>query len=63
MYLKRTAFISNPASGQVEDFKTLFSNLFSNPEIHPEIVRRGIIPDLATDQTSAHDSLNGYIPP
>jgi urocanate hydratase len=31
-------------------------------EIHPEIVRRGIVPDLVTDQTSAHDSLNGYIP-
>jgi urocanate hydratase len=31
-------------------------------EIHPEIVRRGIVPDLVTDQTSAHDALNGYIP-
>ncbi len=31
-------------------------------EIHPEIVKRGIVPDLATDQTSAHDALNGYIP-
>lgn len=31
-------------------------------EIHPEIVRRGIIPDLVTDQTSAHDALNGYVP-
>ena len=31
-------------------------------ETHPEIVKRGIMPDLVTDQTSAHDSLNGYIP-
>ncbi len=31
-------------------------------EIHPEIVKRGIVPDLVTDQTSAHDALNGYIP-
>ncbi len=31
-------------------------------EIHPEIVKRGIIPDLVTDQTSAHDALNGYVP-
>jgi urocanate hydratase len=31
-------------------------------EIHPEILKRGIVPDLVTDQTSAHDSLNGYIP-
>lgn len=31
-------------------------------ETHPEFVRRGVIPDLVTDQTSAHDPLNGYIP-
>ncbi|MEW6686150.1 MAG: urocanate hydratase [Candidatus Edwardsbacteria bacterium] len=31
-------------------------------EIHPELVRRGIIPDVLTDQTSAHDELNGYVP-
>ena len=31
-------------------------------EIYPEIVRRGIKMDLVTDQTSAHDALNGYIP-
>ncbi len=28
----------------------------------PELARRGIVPDLVTDQTSAHDPLNGYIP-
>ena len=31
-------------------------------QIYPELVRRGVIPDLVTDQTSAHDALNGYIP-
>jgi len=31
-------------------------------EIHPEMVKRGIVPDLVTDQTSAHDPLNGYVP-
>ncbi len=31
-------------------------------EIHPELVRREIVPDLVTDQTSAHDPLNGYFP-
>ena len=31
-------------------------------EVLPELVRRGIVPDLLTDQTSAHDPLNGYIP-
>jgi len=31
-------------------------------EIFPELVRRGIRPDAVTDQTSAHDPLNGYLP-
>ena len=31
-------------------------------EVYPELVRRGIIPDMVTDQTSAHDALNGYTP-
>ncbi|MGF9966795.1 urocanate hydratase [Bacillus rhizoplanae] len=31
-------------------------------EILPELVKRGITPDLVTDQTSAHDPLNGYVP-
>ncbi|MCK4941157.1 urocanate hydratase, partial [candidate division WOR-3 bacterium] len=31
-------------------------------EVEPELLRRGIIPDILTDQTSAHDELNGYVP-
>lgn len=31
-------------------------------DVFPEIFRRGIIPDIVTDQTSAHDELNGYVP-
>jgi urocanate hydratase len=31
-------------------------------EVLPELARCGIVPDLLTDQTSAHDPLNGYIP-
>jgi urocanate hydratase len=31
-------------------------------EVLPEIVRRGVVPDILTDQTSAHDELNGYVP-
>ncbi len=31
-------------------------------EVLPEILRRGIVPDVLTDQTSAHDTLNGYVP-
>ena len=31
-------------------------------DVYPELVRRGVTPDLVTDQTSAHDTLNGYVP-
>lgn len=31
-------------------------------DIFPELVRRGVRPDLVTDQTSAHDPVNGYLP-
>jgi urocanate hydratase len=31
-------------------------------EIFPELIQRGIQPDMVTDQTSAHDPLNGYLP-
>jgi len=31
-------------------------------DVIPELVRRGIVPDVLTDQTSAHDPLNGYVP-
>jgi urocanate hydratase len=30
--------------------------------LFPEILERGVIPDVVTDQTSAHDMLNGYVP-
>ncbi|MDP3414467.1 urocanate hydratase, partial [Falsiroseomonas sp.] len=31
-------------------------------EVFPELVRRGVVPDIVTDQTSAHDPANGYLP-
>jgi urocanate hydratase len=31
-------------------------------DVLPELVKRGITPDVLTDQTSAHDMLNGYVP-
>jgi len=31
-------------------------------DVFPELLRRGVIPDVVTDQTSAHDTLNGYVP-
>ena len=31
-------------------------------DVFPELVRRGVRPDIVTDQTSAHDPINGYLP-
>ncbi len=31
-------------------------------EVHPELLRRNVVPDVLTDQTAAHDPLNGYYP-
>jgi len=31
-------------------------------EVVPELAQRGLLPDILTDQTSAHDPLNGYVP-
>ncbi len=31
-------------------------------DVLPELLRRGVVPDVLTDQTSAHDALNGYVP-
>ena len=31
-------------------------------DIFPELIKRGVRPDMVTDQTSAHDPLNGYLP-
>jgi urocanate hydratase len=45
------------------DRKALSVGLVGNcADVLPEIVKRGIIPDVLTDQTSAHDALNGYVP-
>ncbi|HVO90755.1 MAG TPA: urocanate hydratase [Casimicrobiaceae bacterium] len=45
------------------DRKSLSIGLLGNAaEVLPEIVRRGVRPDLLTDQTSAHDLVNGYLP-
>lgn len=46
-----------------KDKKAISVGLLGNAaEIIPELARRNIIPDILTDQTSAHDLLNGYIP-
>ncbi|TYR32289.1 urocanate hydratase [Mesorhizobium microcysteis] len=43
--------------------KALSVGLLGNAaDVFPELVRRGVKPDLVTDQTSAHDPINGYLP-
>src|SRR5580658_10694467 len=45
------------------DRKPVSVGLLGNAaEIFPELVRRGVRPDAVTDQTSAHDPVNGYLP-
>lgn len=51
--------IANAKNGK----QTLSVGLLGNAaDVHPELVKRGIIPDIVTDQTSAHDPLHGYYP-
>jgi urocanate hydratase len=51
------------ATAAVEAKKPLSIGLLGNAaDVFPELARRGVVPDLVTDQTSAHDTLNGYVP-
>ncbi|AFG35905.1 urocanate hydratase [Fervidobacterium pennivorans DSM 9078] len=51
------------AKEAMNEGKPLSIGLLANAaDVHPELVRRGIIPDVVTDQTAAHDPLNGYVP-
>nr|WP_047165553.1 urocanate hydratase [Sphingomonas sp. Y57] len=66
-YLDRSAATIDEALAIIEqakvDGKPVSVGLLGNAaEILPEMVRRGIRPDLLTDQTSAHDPINGYLP-
>ncbi|MFQ5548395.1 MAG: urocanate hydratase [Woeseia sp.] len=46
-----------------EDRKAVSIGLLGNvAQVLPELVRRGVRPDAVTDQTSAHDPANGYLP-
>src|SRR5436189_6164540 len=46
-----------------KDRQSLWVGLVGNcADVLPELVRRGVVPDVLTDQTSAHDALNGYVP-
>ena len=51
------------ADGAIKKGQALSVALLGNAaDIVPEFVRRGLTPDILTDQTSAHDELNGYVP-
>ena len=46
-----------------KDRKAISVALLGNAgEVLPELLRRGVRPDIVTDQTSAHDPINGYLP-
>jgi urocanate hydratase len=66
-YLDKEASSIDEAIAMIEashaEGKPMSVGLLGNAaEVLPEMVRRGIRPDLLTDQTSAHDPVNGYLP-
>ncbi len=66
-YLDRQAQSLDEALAMIEraskERKPVSIGLLGNAaEVYPELVKRGTHPDLVTDQTSAHDPVNGYLP-
>lgn len=66
-YVDRKATTLDEALAIIEDAKQtetpISVGLLGNAaDVYAEIVHRGIVPDVTTDQTSAHDPLNGYLP-
>jgi len=66
-YLDRSTSMLDEALAWCSDAKrsgtALSVGLVGNcAEVIPDLVRRGFVPDVVTDQTSAHDALNGYVP-
>jgi urocanate hydratase len=66
-YLDKRAETLDEALAQINDAcakkQAISVGLLGNAaEILPEMVKRGIRPDAVTDQTSAHDTVNGYLP-
>ena len=66
-YLDRQAKTLDEALTMIEragrERKPVSIGLVGNAaEIYPELIRRGVRPDVVTDQTSAHDPINGYLP-
>ena len=66
-YVDRKATTLDEALAIIEEAKQtgvpISVGLLGNAaDVYAEIVQRGIVPDVTTDQTSAHDPLNGYLP-
>lgn len=66
-YCDEKIFSLDEALKKVEQYKNekkawAIGLVGNTAEVLPEILKRGIIPDVVTDQTSAHDPLNGYYP-
>jgi urocanate hydratase len=66
-YLDEMCETLDEALEKVEEARTrkqpLSVGLLGNAaDVLPELFRRGVVPDILTDQTSAHDVLNGYVP-
>jgi urocanate hydratase len=66
-YVDRKATSLDEALALVQDAcaakRALSVGLLGNAaDVYPELARRGIVPDAVTDQTSAHDPRNGYLP-
>ncbi len=66
-YLDRSTDDLDQALAWIEEAcaegKALSVGLLGNAaDVYPELVRRGVRPDAVTDQTSAHDPVNGYLP-
>ncbi len=66
-YLDRQAASLDEAMAMLDEAKrngkpVSIGLLGNTADVFPEIFRRGIRPDVVTDQTSAHDPLNGYLP-
>ena len=62
-YCDRIAWSLDEALSILEGTPPTSVGLVGNcAEVLPEMVKRGIVPEILTDQTSAHDPLNGYVP-
>jgi len=62
-YCDRIAWSLDEALRMLDGPEAVSVGLVGNcADVLPELVRRGLRPDILTDQTSAHDALNGYVP-